>query len=326
MNFREELDTAVEAVRQASLLCRSVQSQLDPATLRKDDRSPVTVADFGSQAVICRVLGAVFPDDPVIAEEDSAALRNPDNSRVLERVIAEVRAVIPNTESCDVTDWIDRGNAAEYSDRFWTLDPIDGTKGFLRGDQYAVALGLIIEGELAVAALACPKLEASGTVGSIFSAVSGHGAQRSPIEDTGNGSPIHVSDVTDPSEARFCESVESAHSSHGQAAALAAELGIQRDPYRIDSQAKYAVVAAGEAEIYLRLTRHTGYVENIWDHAAGALVIEEAGGQVTDLNGKRLDFSRGTHLENNIGIVASNGRFHQHVLDALEKVRSHSLD
>lgn len=326
MTFRKELDTALEAVRQASLLCRSVQSQLDPETLRKDDRSPVTVADFGSQAVICRVLGAAFPDDPMIAEEDSAALRDPDNSHVLERVIAEVRTVIPNTESCDVTDWIDRGNASDYSERFWTLDPIDGTKGFLRGDQYAVALGLIIEGELAVAALACPNLETSGAVGSIFSAVRGHGAQQSPIEEIGNRSPIYVSDVTDPSQARFCESVESAHSSHGQAAAVAAELGIQRDPYRIDSQAKYAVVAAGEAEIYLRLTRHTGYVENIWDHAAGALVIEEAGGQVTDLNGERLDFSRGSRLENNIGIVASNGRFHQRVLDVLEQVQSHSID
>src|SRR5690606_1688037 len=83
--------------------------------------------------------------------------------------------------------------------------------------------------------------------------------------------------------------------------------------YRLDSQAKYAVVAAGEAEIYLRLTRHTGYVENIWDHAAGALVVEEAGGKLTDLNGERLDFSRGPRLEKNVGIVASNGRFHDRI-------------
>ena len=323
MSYQKELETALEAVRQASLLCRSVQSQLETKTLRKDDRSPVTVADFGSQAVICRELGDAFPDDPVIAEEDSAVLRLPDNSHVLEQVIAEVRGIIPDGDGCQVADWIDRGNASKYSERFWTLDPIDGTKGFLRGDQYAVALALIVDGELVVAALGCPKL---GETGSIFSAMRGEGAYRSGIDDDGDRQRIHVSRVDDPTEARFCESVESAHSSHGQAAALAETLGIRRDPYRIDSQAKYAVVAKGDAEIYLRLTRHTGYVENIWDHAAGALVIEEAGGTVTDLNGTKLDFSRGHRLENNIGIVASNGRFHDRILAALEKVQSHPTD
>lgn len=326
MKYSKELETALDAVRQASLLCRSVQSQLDPKTLRKDDRSPVTVADFGSQAIICRAIAAVFPDDPVIAEEDSEALREPDNVSALERVVAEVRKVLPESAGCDVTEWIDRGNAADYSDRFWTLDPIDGTKGFLRGEQYAVALALIVEGELEVAALACPMLETTDGRGSIFAAVRGEGAFRTTIEETAHRRPIHVSTISDPAEARFCESVESAHSSHDQAAALAEVLGIRRAPYRIDSQAKYAVVAAGEAEIYLRLTRHTGYVENIWDHAAGALVIEEAGGRVTDLNGRRLDFSRGARLENNIGIVATNGRFHERVLDALEKVQSHSIE
>ena len=322
MRYQKELETAVKAVRKASFLCRSVQSDLEDKTLKKDDRSPVTVADFGSQAVICRVLGEDFPDDPVIAEEDSAALRQPDNAHVLEQVVAEVRKVLPDGDGCRVTDWIDRGNASEYSERFWTLDPIDGTKGFLRGDQYAVALALIVDGELAVAALGCPKLED----GSIYSAVRGGGAYRSAIDSDESRRRIHVSDVGDPAEARFCESVESAHSSHGQAALLADELGIRRDPYRIDSQAKYAVVAKGDAEIYLRLTRHTGYVENIWDHAAGALVIEEAGGTVTDLNGRALDFSRGARLDDNIGIVASNGRFHERVLEALEKVHSHPTE
>lgn len=326
MSYQKELEAALQAVRQASLLCQSVQTRLKTELIRKDDRSPVTVADFGSQAIICRVLGEAFPDDPVIAEEDSTVLTQPDNSHILEQVIAEVRKVLPDADSCDVPDWIDRGNASEYTRRFWTLDPIDGTKGFLRGDQYAVALALIVDGELAVAALACPKLDSSGTTGSIFSAIRGQGAYASPVDDISARKPISVSPVADPREARFCESVESEHSSHGQASALAEQLGIRRDPYRIDSQAKYAVVARGDAEIYLRLTRHTGYVENIWDHAAGALVIEEAGGRVTDLNGNNLDFTHGPRLKENIGIVASNGRFHEEVVEALEKIQSHSIE
>ena len=53
--------------------------------------------------------------------------------------------------------------------------------------------------------------------------------------------------------------------------------------------AKYAVVASGNAEIYLRLPSGRRYVENIWDHAAGALLVEEAGGRVTDIDGRDLE-------------------------------------
>jgi 3'(2'), 5'-bisphosphate nucleotidase len=141
-----------------------------------------------------------------------------------------------------------------------------------------------------------------------------------PLEGEGERIPIHVSREADPRRARFCESVESAHSSHSNAASVAELLGIKRAPLRLDSQAKYAVVASGEAEIYLRLTGHSGYVENIWDHAAGALVIEEAGGRVTDVNGSPLDFRQGSRLERNVGIVATNGHVHNDVLAALHRV------
>jgi len=52
-----------------------------------------------------------------------------------------------------VCEWIDRGGS-DYARRFWTLDPIDGTKGFLRGDQYAVALALVVDGKVQVGVLA----------------------------------------------------------------------------------------------------------------------------------------------------------------------------
>lgn len=324
MKYKAELDAALAAVRQAALLCRDVQANLI-SKLEKDDRSPVTVADFGSQALVCRALGEAFPADPVIAEEDSKALRKPENRETLERVIEAVEKHVNGAVETDVCGWIDRGNASRYVDRFWTLDPIDGTKGFLRGEQYAVALALIVDGELTVAAMACPMLSYDGgeagahASGSIYAAVRGGGAWCYDMESD-RSRPIAVSEQKDASGARFCESVESAHSSHSDAAALADLLGIVREPLRLDSQAKYAVVARGDAEIYLRLTKHTGYVEQIWDHAAGALVIEEAGGTVTDLNGSALDFSHGTRLERNIGIVATNGRLHAAVLAALDRV------
>lgn len=327
MKYSKELDVAIAAVRQAGRLCRAVQSSLSASPLQKEDRSPVTVADFGSQALVCRALGDAFPQDPIIAEEDSRKLQEPANRSALERVIAAVQRQVDGTTEDEVCRWIDRGNAGEYSDRFWTLDPIDGTKGFLRGDQYAIALALIVDGELTVAAMACPVLnyDADGPSsgedinGSIFAAVRGEGAWCHEVEGDRSRS-IAVSDQDDPTKSRFCESVESAHSSHSDAAALAQHLGIVRDPLRLDSQAKYAVVARGDAEIYLRLTKHTGYIENIWDHAAGALVIEEAGGKVTDVNGLPLDFRHGSRLERNIGIVATNGRLHDEVLATLDQI------
>ncbi len=326
MKYKNELETALAAVRQAARLCRDVQTNLI-SQLEKEDRSPVTVADFGSQALVCRVLGEAFPDDPIIAEEDSRALRDPANRETFDRVVEAVRRLEDGAGGDNVCGWIDRGNAGGYSDRFWTLDPIDGTKGFLRGEQYAVALALIIDGEPAVAAMACPMLgyegsgagEAGETGGSIYAAVRGAGAWCHDME-ADRSRPIAVSEQSEPSGARFCESVESAHSSHSDAATLAEMLGIVRDPLRLDSQAKYAVVARGDAEIYLRLTKHTGYVEQIWDHAAGVLVIEEAGGTVTDLNGSELDFRHGSRLERNIGIVATNGRLHAEVLAALDQI------
>ncbi|MEX0746827.1 MAG: inositol monophosphatase family protein, partial [Rhodothermales bacterium] len=183
---------------------------------------------------------------------------------------------------------------------------------------------LIVEGEVAVAALGCPGLRSSadedGSRGGIYAAIRGEGSFLIPLEGEGERIPIHVSREADPCRARFCESVESAHSSHRDAASVAELLGIKRAPLRLDSQAKYAVVASGEAEIYLRLTGQSGYVENIWDHAAGALVIEEAGGRVTDVNGSPLDYRQGSRLERNVGIVATNGHVHNDVLAALDRV------
>jgi 3'(2'), 5'-bisphosphate nucleotidase len=139
---------------------------------------------------------------------------------------------------------------------------------------------------------------------------------RSDVGD-GPASILHASDQADPQRARFCESVESGHSAHGDAEALAGRLGLSAPPLRMDSQAKYAVVARGEADIYLRLPTRADYREKIWDHAAGVLVVEEAGGVVTDITGKTLDFTHGSELAANRGVIVTNGRLHARVLEAL---------
>ena len=91
-------------------------------------------------------------------------------------------------------------------------------------------------------------------------------------------------------------------------------------PVRMDSQAKYAMVGGGEADVYLRLPTRTGYYEKVWDHAGGVLIVQEAGGTVTDLYGKPLDFSHGRELRQNRGVIATNGSLHAAVLEAAQAV------
>lgn len=320
--WERELKVAAAAVRNAALACRSVQQGIDAAAMQKKDRSPVTVADFASQAVICRALQEAFEHDPVIGEEDASALRTSDGAGFLSKIVHEVQQVVSGpTSEQDVLGWIDRGGTREYSARFWTLDPVDGTKGFLRKEQYAIALALVVQGRVTVAALACPNLAQSSSqdLGVLFTAVAGAGAWAQPLFEQAAPEPIRISPVQETSQMRFCESVESGHSAHGQSAQVAQALGIELPPLRLDSQAKYGVVARGDAQIYLRLPTRADYREKIWDHAAGSLVVAEAGGTVTDVDGKPLDFTHGGELVRNRGVIVSNGPVHARILEALRR-------
>ena len=323
--YDRELAAGIDAVRAAARICRAVAQRLVTADrLEKKDQSPVTVADFASQAIVCQRLERVFPGDRVVGEEDATELRGaaPALRESVLRAVAEELGGDPGL--APVLSWVDRGASHADGARFWTLDPIDGTKGVLRGEQYAVALALIEDGEVAAGLLACPNLpDGAGGRGLLFAAVRGEGTRRHPLWETASseGKPVSVATLRRAAEARFCESVESAHSDQDQAARIAALLGITAEPYRIDSQCKYAVVAEGDASIYLRLPTKRDYREKIWDHAAGMLVVEEAGGRVSDVEGHALDFRCGRTLAANRGVVATCGSIHDEVLAAIARVR-----
>ncbi len=319
MAYEQEKQVAIEAVRQAAKLCETVRLEMVPEAIEKQDKSPVTVADYGSQAIICRALAAAFPQDAVVGEEDAAALSEPALAPVLASVTAQVNRVISGATDADVLSWIDHGNG-EVAHRYWTLDPIDGTKGFLRGDQYAIALALVVDGDLKVGVLGCPFLCFAGEeTGLIFVAVRGEGTVMVPLAG-GTPKPIQVANATDTERLRFVESVESGHGDQIQQKEVAAAAGITAPSIRMDSQAKYAAVAAGQAALYLRLPspKTPDYREKIWDHAAGTLVVQEAGGKVTDMHGNPLDFANSPRLEHTRGVVVSNGAIHGDVLKALQ--------
>ncbi len=323
--YQKEREIAIKAVTRAADLCIHVREDMVTTdAIAKRDKSPVTVADFGAQAIICEILSRHFPDDTIVGEEDSSALQNPANAATLVKIVDYVQEFYPTATEDDICEWIDVGDA-NVTERYWTVDPIDGTKGFLRNDQYAVALALVENGKVKVGALACPALpldmdNPESPLGSVFIAVKGEGATVAPLHSN-TFEPIRVSDRKALSDIRFVESVEAKHGNQPLQKAVAEAVGIIQPSLRMDSQAKYGAVARGDAALYLRLPSADTpkYCENIWDHAAGCLIVQEAGGKVTDMHGENLDFATDYRMCSRKGVIVSNGVLHQQVLDAIKE-------
>ena len=313
---------AMQAVSEALRVTRMVEHEAASGALTKDDDSPVTVADFSVQALIARRLGQDFPDDILVAEEDASALRAIGSAGVSARVVDLVRQVDGSSTPDDILEWIGRGGGSPGK-RFWTLDPVDGTKGLLRGGQYVVALALIVDGVVRVGVLGCPHLLVGEGAsrhgkGGIAVAVRGLGAWWSSLSDD-SMQRLSVSDVDDPARARVLRSFETSHGDVGRLNRAVSALGTLVPSIPMDSQAKHVVIASGSADVLLRFPSDAGVHEAIWDQAAGSLLIEEAGGRVTDVLGRTLDFSAGRRLSYNRGLAVSNGLLHDALLAAVRR-------
>ncbi|CAD7695494.1 unnamed protein product [Ostreobium quekettii] len=343
----KELRVACQAVRLAARLCQVVQQELRLSEWEdKDDSSPVTVADYGAQAVVAWVLSkAGLHEGPLslVAEEDSTSLKNSEGGAMRNRISQLVNEVLIDTPgapvltSDDIMDLIDMGRSDGGSGTHWVLDPIDGTRGFVAMRQYSVCLGLLKEGQVTVGALGCPNLPqtkvtdedgkpgaASRTldadIGCLFTATRGGGARDGPL--WGSELPSHelrVPDVDSIASVQYMESFEKRHSNHELTAALAEKLGIVRPVLRMDSQVKYGALSRGDAALFMRFPP-PDYREKIWDHCAGSVIVEEAGAKISDGSGRPLDFSQGRWLDLDRGIIAASPSLHATVLQALNEL------
>jgi 3'(2'), 5'-bisphosphate nucleotidase len=324
--YSPSVPIAIDAVRKAFRITQYLQSRMsDITTLTKDDASPVTVADFASQAAVLQHLQQHLPvteSKVFLAEEESKNLTPLVTGQVLRAVDQEASVSIADEQT--LRDCIDLGqtffSSKELSpSTYWCLDPIDGTKGFLRKGQYCVALGLVENGSPTIGILACPNLpfdDDSEQVGCIFVACKDHGCYQ--LDLNGAEKPRKIGIGYNPlpplsaTKSRFCVGVEQGFGDPtGKAKDMAKYLHGSLDEnddivhaIRMDSQAKYGVVARGNGEFYVRLPR-PDYQEWIWDVAPGVLVLEEAGGKVTDAHGNPLDFSTGAKLSNNYGVLGA---------------------
>ncbi len=256
-DWRNRYELAVESAQQAGRLALGYFDH-GIAVEWKQDSSPVTIADREAEALLRKRLLGAFPQDGFLGEES--------------------------------------GNTPGLSGFRWIIDPVDGTRNFVRGIPiWATLVGLEYKGEQIAGAVAAPALDLS------YRALRGDGAYRGDRR-------IRVSEVASLAEALIFYSSLSWFIKAGcQDAFLNLALGTQRQRGFGDFYG-YVLVAQGSGELMVEHGSHP------WDIAAIKIIVEEAGGRLTDWDG-------------NVGIerpdvVVSNGKLHEPALRILGGTRN----
>ncbi|MDH5526840.1 MAG: 3'(2'),5'-bisphosphate nucleotidase CysQ [Nitrospirota bacterium] len=252
MDIQADLDLATRAAHQAGEVVMGYYKE-EYEVREKGAGNPVTDADLEADAVLKRILLGERPEDGWLSEETR-----------------------------DSPDRLSRS-------RVWIVDPIDGTKEFIKGiPQFAISIALAVEGEIAVAAIFNPARK------ELFTAVRGGGVWL-------NGKPVAVTE---------CDALP-------QATILASRSEVARGEFErfkdytiepIGSIAyKLAMIGSGMADLTFTLTP-----KNEWDFAAGALLVTEGGGQVRVLGGHPQTFNQPDPLVK--GVAATNARLFEPVM------------
>ncbi|GAO13955.1 hypothetical protein UVI_02035090 [Ustilaginoidea virens] len=338
--WAKELAVAQAAVLRAARLTKDALSSVHARS--KPDASPVTAADLAAQALLTSILRAEFPHDRFVGEEGSAVLRgDPALRDRVHELYSAAAAAAPGCASSpdEMLRLIDLGGQGTGGPRgrFWVMDPVDGTAGFLRGEQYAVALALVEDGAEAVAAIAYPNLRLVGGrvaessvdsrgLGVMLSAARGHGASvtwlpcaegpwetrplaRLPPPPDAPPSKLHVVD---------CDRNRASH--RRVVARVCDRLGADFPGTDVwSSHVRYASLILGGGDFWVRTPSGPESWPCIWDHAGAQLIYTEVGGKATDLDNRAVDFGAGRHLSRNRGLVLARAELHEQVVAAVRQ-------
>lgn len=308
--------------------------------------SPVAVSSFVAQALIVAAIKETFPNDRFVCQEDSSLLRA--NSTVDKFVYKRTSSIkmegmVPGQFMAspkspeEMHELLDVGKGGtEPKGRFWVVDPIDGTFSYLVGEQWAIAVCLVIDGVEIVSAVACPNLKiVNGSIsetdvdahgmGILFSAEKDYGAGMRTLDNISAILPTRkklrpVAASMNPEHPVIVASTYSHAMQLDVAEETADRLGSQYPNINIwSSHVRYIALIVGGGDFFVRVPLQTGYKPYIWDHAGSHLIFTELGGIVTDLDGKRIDFSRGRRLESNRGMVAARAEVFDRVYHAVKR-------
>lgn len=230
----------------------------------KPGDEPVTVADRRASEIIVAGLASAFPDDPVISEE------LPSSSGML------------------------------APSRLWLVDPIDGTKDFIRGgDGFAVMIGLVIDGVPTLGVVHQPTLDRT------FFATPDGGAY---VVTAGVLAKLAVSDVANAADVRL---VASASHRSADIDRVKTQLGIDNELNIGSVGVKLCLIALGVRDLYVNPAAKT----KSWDTCAPEAILVAAGGKLTDVGGVAIGYRE--ELAHRHGLIASNGRVHAEVVARL---------
>lgn len=345
--YHKELEAAIDAVDRACLLCVDVKRSLFSSKdkiLQKNDQTPVTIADFGVQALVSLELSKLFPSIPLVAEEDSLFLReNNLVSSVVSEVTAKASVGDDRLSDADVLEAIDRGGKDAYTfcnkpATYWVLDPIDGTRGFLKGDDalYVVGLALVVDNEIVLGVMGCPNWPGDSSDesnGTIMLSHTGCGTWTKSLQVSGDWTRRFVDACGLVNKARFCIQ----ESQPWESLPLSSLFDVKTDsgdlhgneirllPTCCGSLCKYLMVASGRASVFLLRARTERTIKS-WDHAVGIICVQEAGGRVTDWEGVDINLEEDQSERRIIfpagGVVVSNGSLHPQLLEMISSTSS----
>jgi 3'(2'), 5'-bisphosphate nucleotidase len=257
-------------------------------------QAALEAADQAGQAVLRQYVDfQAIPDAPASISTDADRL---SQSLILKHLDGR----FPGDAFCAEEMSATGERVAGTGPRLWVIDPIDGTRGFAKKvGEFSIMVAFVAEGQLAVGVVLEPAK------GRLTYAVRGGGCWKRDH----NGSPeaCRVSDVSDLKATTIAQSHKTGD---------AARLGAARVVETYSAGIKLALVARGEADIYI--STYTAFHD--WDLCAGVILVEEAGGQVTGLTGEVLHYGRPGALQSN-GLLATNRWLHEAAIEQLRAVR-----
>jgi 3'(2'), 5'-bisphosphate nucleotidase len=266
--YGREIEIATRIAREASVLVRGYHGTQLHVDIKAGDE-PVSEADHAANALIVERLRAAFPGDVILSEE------------------------LPDT-----------GERLGKS-RVWMVDPIDGTRDFVRGESgFVVMIGLCVDGRPAVGAVGHPLTER------VYAGAVGAGAWRE--DASGERIPLRTSTLAQPPDIRLVAS-----KSHRSQRIDAVKRALQiTDEMNVGSIGlKIGLVTEALRDLYV----YTGGRTKIWDTCGPEAILMAAGGRMTDVDGRPLVYDQ-PELYNRRGIVASNGPLHDFVIDAIRPI------
>jgi len=299
--YKEELSLAEDIGRIAFKITEKLKDENVTYT-RKTDNTPVSIADLASQIYIISRIRNKFQNDQIIAEESNIKLLD-DNAVSLIKEVYESLG-IEQVSNCQQT-LLYRGN---ISKRKWIIDPIDGTIGYKKGLYYAIGIGFMVGSTTKIAVIAVPS-DNKRTL-SIFKAIEHGGAWTS--DDGISFKKIHISDQKELNESNLC------HSLHYDLQLTRKFIKKAKIKFTtaMDSMIKFCKVANGSCDIYFRPI-HTRF--KLLDFIPGDLLVKEAGGKVTDFNGKQIRVKDNKLIFSSPGFIATNKYLHRKALNILKR-------